>query len=66
MSACEHDEPIAHYLLEHGAKTCVEDHEGLTCLHWSACVGFLKLSGALIRIGCLVNAQARLGMASIN
>ena len=61
MSACEYDEPTAHYLLDHGAQTLVEDHEGLTCLHWAACVGFRKLSAALITRGCCVDARARLG-----
>ncbi len=61
MAACEHDQAIAAYLMEKGADIKQADSEGLSPLHWAACVGFGKLCRSLVKHEASVHAKAKLG-----
>ena len=61
LAACEYDEKVADYLMAEGADVTIQDTEGLTALHWAACVGAKDLSEKLLQKGCVVDARAKLG-----
>ncbi|KAI0242294.1 hypothetical protein LSAT2_014129 [Lamellibrachia satsuma] len=62
LLACGHDQVIAQYLLDLGADPRHSDHEGLTALHWAACMGYAKLCHRLLtQKGLPIDAIAKQG-----
>ena len=61
LAACEYDETIARYLLSLDCEVALSDKDGLTPLHWAACVGFTGLCKDLVAKGCDVNIIGKHG-----